>query len=210
MPTVLRALLLSALLTLVPVGVGVVVADDSAPAPPPVAAYEGTSLAEFDASKAVVQRVPFCDRVHPEAVREALGGEGTLTAYGNGESTTTLPGGADVAHEYGCVFSGPGGVQARGWLFVPPVTAARARELVRTAVTSGCTAQAGAEPYGDPSVAVLCTSRNGSTLSFRGLFGDAWLACSLTDPGRVTPEELLETTGRWCVAVAQAASPAAS
>jgi hypothetical protein len=47
-------------------------------------------------------------------------------------------------------------------------------------------------------------------MSFRGLFGDAWLACSLTLPPAVTPERLLETAGRWCVAVAQAASPTVS
>ncbi|MFC5729560.1 MULTISPECIES: hypothetical protein [Nocardioides] len=210
MPTVLRALLLSAVLTLVPIGVGVMVADDSPPEPPPVAAYEGTPLADFDTSTALVQRSPFCDRVPPEAVREALGGDGELAAYGNGESTAALPGGTDVAHEYGCVFSGAGGAEARGWLFVPPVTLAEARGLVRTVVTRGCTAQAGAAAYGDPSVAVVCTSKNSSTASFRGLFGDAWLACSLTVRESVPAEQLLETTGRWCVAVIQAASPTAS
>jgi hypothetical protein len=210
-PTVLRALLLSALLTLAPVGVGVVVADDdSSPEPRPVARYEGTSLADFDTSKAVVQRAPFCDRVHPDAVREALGADGKLTEYGNGESTAVLPGGTDVAHEYGCVFTGPNGEEARGWLFAPPVTAAEARDLVRTSVSKGCRAQAGAAAYGDPTAAVVCTSGSGSTVSFRGLFGDAWLACSLTLPGTVAPQELLETAGRWCVAVAQAASPTTS
>jgi hypothetical protein len=207
-PTVLRALLLSALLTLVPVGVGVVVADEeTSERRPPVAAYAGTSLADYDTSRALVQRAPFCERIHPDAVEEALGADAELTAYGNGESTAVLPSGADVAHEYGCVLVAPTGAEARGWLFAPPVTAARARQLVQGTATPGCKVQPTAEPYGHPSVAALCTARGATTATFRGLFGDAWLACSLTLPGTVVPQELLETAGRWCVAVAQAASP---
>ncbi len=206
---VLRALLLSALLTLVPVGVGVVVADDTTPDREPPA-YAGTPLTDFDSRAAVVQRAPFCDRIHPEAVREALGGDGELTAYGNGESAEALPGGGDVSHEYGCVYSGADGADARAWVFAPPVPAEKAAALAATAPGKGCEIQPDAPAYGDPSVALVCRTRDGATASYRGLFGDAWLSCSLTLPAgseNAGNRPLLERTGRWCVAVARAASP---
>ena len=206
MPTVLRALLLSALLTLVPVAIGVAVAEDDRPPESRPTPYAGTSLADFDSSRAVVQRTAFCDRVHPEAVREALGGEGELSAWDNGQPTAVLPDGEDVAHEYGCLFTGEDGTEARGWVFAPPVPAAKAADLVRSARTAGCEVQPDAPEYGAPSVALVCTSGGRRSASYRGLFGDAWLACSL-DTGTETPvAELVETAGRWCVAVAQAAS----
>lgn len=205
MPTVLRALLLAALLTLVPIGIGVAMADDptaSRPAPP---AYEGTALADLDTSAVVVRRAPFCDRINPAAVREAIGDGARLTDYGNGE-TAALPGGADVAHEFGCVFTATGdsGGTARAWVFAPPVTAAEAAALAKEPTGPGCAVQPAAPAYGGPSVAELCRSAKGSTATFRGLFGDAWLSCSLTLPGRPEAATLLDTAGTWCVAVAQA------
>ena len=44
--------------------------------------------------------------------------------------------------------------------------------------------------------------------SYRGLFGDAWLACSLTAPGE--RDAVLEKAGAWCVAAARAASQPAA
>lgn len=204
MPTVLRALLLSALLTLAPVAIGVAVANDPTPAAPR-ASYHGTDLADFDTTTAVVRRGPFCDRVSPAAVREALGGPGELTTWANGQATDLVPGG-DVAHEYGCRFAADG-LDARAWVFAPPVTAARAATLLKQARAKGCSVQPGAPAYGAPSAAVLCTSGESRSVTFRGLFGDAWLSCSLALPAAtVTPERLVERGGRWCVAVAQAAS----
>lgn len=206
MSTVLRALLLSALLTLVPVGIGVVVADDSTPDREPTA-YEGIDLVDFDTTAAVVQRVPFCELVPAEAVMAALGTDADATAYGNGEESDALPGG-DVAHEYGCRFATDDAAagEARGWVFAPPVTSARAQDLVAATPTRRCPAQVDAPAYGTPSVAVVCTTDDTRTASFRGLFGDAWLTCSLTLPVGVAETELVARTGRWCVAVAQAAS----
>lgn len=207
MSTVVRALGLSALLTLVPVGIGVGVADDRTPAPE-AASYQGTDLADFDTTTAVVQRAPFCELVAEEAVEEALGGAGELTAWGNGEQAAALPDG-DVAHEYGCGYTGAG-TEARAWVFAPPVTRTRAQALAEVSPAKGCTATAGAAAFGSPSAATTCTSGEQRTVSWRGLFGDAWLTCSLTQ-GVGTPEaDLVARAGRWCVAVAQAASVASS
>lgn len=205
MSTVPRALALAALLTLVPVGIGVAVSDDRTPTRE-VAAYEGTDLADFDTAAAVVQRAPFCELVPDEAVSAALGAEAELTAYGNGEESEALPSG-DVAHEYGCLFNaGPTVGNARAWVFAPPVTAARAGQLVSAARTAGCTAEAAAPAYGTPSLALSCTADGLVTVSYRGLFGDAWLACSLTLPVASAGDDAVSRAGRWCVAVAEAAS----
>ena len=207
MSTVVRALGLSALLTLVPVGIGVGVAGDRTPAPE-VADYEGTDLADFDSTASVVQRAPFCELVADEAVADALGGDGELTAWNNGEQAAAVPGG-DVAHEYGCAWTGSG-VEARAWVFAPPVTRARAEELAKAAPAKGCTTTAGAAAFGAPSLATTCTSGEKRTVSWRGLFGDAWLTCTLSQ-GVAAPEaDLVARAGRWCVAVAQASSVVSS
>ena len=46
---------------------------------------------------------------------------------------------------------------------------------------------------------------DGVTITYQGLFGDAWLSCSVTTPAR-NPQNLLARTGTWCVSVAQAAA----
>lgn len=209
MSTVVRALGLSALLTLVPVGIGVGVAGDRTPAPE-VAEYQGTDLADFDSASAVVRRAPFCELVAPEAVADALGGAGELTAWSNGEEVAAVPGG-DVAHEYGCAFTGASsGAEARAWVFAPPVTRARAQALVEASTAKGCTATPGAPTFGTPSSATTCTTKDQRTVAWRGLFGDAWLTCTLTQGIAATEADLVERAGRWCVAVAQAASVAPS
>ncbi|TWH03150.1 hypothetical protein L615_001200000190 [Nocardioides sp. J9] len=203
MSTVVRALGLSALLTLVPVGIGVGVADDRTPEPE-VPVYRATDLADFDTTTTVVQRAPFCELVDPEAVTEAIDDEGELTDYANGEEAEALPGG-DVSHEYGCVWS-TSVAEARAWVFAPPVTPQRARELVRTAAPRGCTVRDGAPAFGTPSVSTTCTRGQQRTVSWRGLFGDAWLTCTLTQGVGAPEAAQVERTGRWCVAVARAAS----
>jgi hypothetical protein len=172
---------------------------------PGVVAYEGTPLSEFDTSAVAVARAPFCDRLAPEAVGEALEGDpADEGAYGNGDD---LPGDLGVAHEYGCWATTDDGATLRAWVFAPPVTQQRADQLVTAAGREeNCTRQEDAPAYGDPSVAVVCGGPDGVTASYRGLFGDAWLSCSLSLPGRTSQDQLIERAGRWCVAVAEAAA----
>ncbi len=215
MPTVLRALLLSALLTLAPVAIGVALSGDRTPTREP-AAYRGTDLADFDTTKAVVQRAPFCDLIPKAAVAKALGDkDATLAEYANGEQSDAFPDG-DVAHEYGCRFSPADTAadtassavpnEARGWVFAPPITADAAAALLAAPAPAGCTPVADAPAYGKPSAAWSCPAEGSQTVSFRGLFGDAWLTCSLTLASDVAQADLVERAGRWCVTVAQAAS----
>jgi hypothetical protein len=55
------------------------------------------------------------------------------------------------------------------------------------------------EPFGRRTVAVTCRSGDGPTTTYQGLFGDAWLSCSLSGSDA-------EATARWCLAVARAAA----
>ena len=171
-------------------------------------AYASTPLADFDTSVVALSRAPFCDRLPDQAVAEALGSEaGATTTYGNGESAEIAPGLEDVAHEYGCRIEGRRGAEVRAWLFAPPVTRSRAADLVEEASGRGsCSRPAQAPSYGAPSLALICPVGDRRWASFRGLFGDAWLACSLSAPATLGEAELLDRAGRWCVAVAQAAS----
>ncbi|HWJ83081.1 MAG TPA: hypothetical protein VNS55_12670 [Nocardioides sp.] len=210
MSTVVRALLIAVLLTVLPVGAAVLLAGGDSGTEPaaPLPSYTSTPLAGYDTSMLTVARAGFCGRIPPGAVSEALGGDPTRsTDYDNGDEAELVARQTDVAHEYGCTYDGPRGAEARAWVFAPPVTAARARELVDEATSiPGCARQQTAPAYGDPGVALVCTYQKDSYASFRGLFGDAWLACSLGLPKRVPEQTLLDRAGRWCVAVAGAAS----
>lgn len=209
----LRWLLLAVAVTALPVAVGVVVLDDDdAPAARyPPEDYESTALADYDTSVVALSRAPFCGRIPEEAFTEALPGDvgWTVTAYRNGQAAEMAPGLEDVAHEYGCRVEGAGLVsgEVRAWLFAPPVTRSRAADLISEAAGRGsCKRQAQAPAYGEPSVALICPAGDRRWASFRGLFGDAWLACSMSARATVGDKELLDRAGRWCVAVAQAAS----
>lgn len=205
----LRWLSLAVVLTALPVTAGVAVLDDDAPAaaPPAPPPYTGTPLTDFDTTTVTVARAPFCDRLPEEAVSAALDGEARTTrAYDNGEAAPLATGLRDVAHEYGCRVAGARGAEARAWLFAPPVTRTRARELVEETPQGSCDRPAHAPAYGAPSTAQVCRDGSRRSATFRGLFGDAWLACSLTAPAALTEQELLDRAGRWCVAVAQAAA----
>ena len=95
------------------------------------------------------------------------------------------------------------GTTARAWVFAPPVTQKRARALAGGASRgAGCRVAEDAPSFGAPSVAVTCETPQRTTTSFHGLFGDAWLSCSLSVAG---DGDLLERAGRWCVTVADAA-----
>lgn len=165
-----------------------------------------TPITELDASSVRVLRQEFCNSVPEDAVAAAVGDVETTDHYTNGETHRIIGRVVDVSHEFNCTFVGEGGDVARAWLFAPRVTPAEARSLVRQAVRArGCRALDG-RGFGQPSTGTLCTVRAGREAAYRGLFVDAWLACSLTDGG--TPldrQELVDRTGDWCVAAATSA-----
>ncbi|MCB0897180.1 MAG: hypothetical protein H6529_11330 [Nocardioides sp.] len=173
--------------------------DEPAPAP---STPTPTPLSELDARGLDVARTSFCAQVAPAAVEDALGGASDSSdEWVNGDRARLADGVTDVAHEFGCRWVAADGTTATGWVFAPPVTPKRAEEL-RTAAAkaSGCRPVAAAPPYGAHSVAVRCED---GTTAFHGLFGDAWLSCSL----RIRPagDADLDRVGRWCATVAQAA-----
>ncbi|QZY28419.1 hypothetical protein [Nocardioides coralli] len=187
-------------------------AKTSTPAPEP------TTLASYDARGVTVVRGPFCDRVSPTALEHALGEmpEGHRS-WENGDRLRLPDGTRDRVQEYGCSWTGPDGTRAAAWVFAPPVTPKRARTLVREATGPECSTTGGGD-FGDPSVATTCTDAGVTQWAHRGLFGDAWLSCTL-EPGSDTSDETSdETSGEaggessveerasaWCVAVLEAA-----
>jgi hypothetical protein len=187
---------------------------DEEPAPSAAPSPSSTPLAELDTAALVVRRDSFCPDVDPDAVEEALGGDpDASTSYDNGEPARLTRTVEDVAHEFDCTWQRAGGTVARAWVFAPPVTAARARGLVREAQTvPGCTPVPDTSAFGSPSVAVGCRAGRTLTAAYHGLFGDAWLSCSLAVPvGDAARADLVDRAGRWCLAVATAASgPATS
>jgi hypothetical protein len=168
----------------------------------PVPSAVSTPLTDFATDGVTIARADFCARVAPDAVEEALGGAAESSeTYANGDRAQVAPGVHDVVHEYGCTWKAADGTIARAWVFAPPVTAEQAAALRKAATGRGCRPIKDAPAYGDPSVAVRC----GAETAFHGLFGDAWLSCSV-EATEGEPGALLDRTGRWCVTVAQAAT----
>jgi len=203
-PTALRALLLAVVFTVVPVVVGVLMTGgSSAPAKPP--AYSGTALRDFDSSSVTIARGAFCDRLPSAAVSAALGtGAKVARGYDSGQRASVGAGSSDVMHEYGCTYAA-GPAQAHAWVFAPPVSESQAHTMIGS-LDKGCQRPKSAAAFGSPTMATVCGT-TARTATYRGLFGDAWLSCSLTLPkGKVDETALVDRAGRWCVAVAQAAS----
>lgn len=217
MPSAVRVLLASAAVTVLAVTAGVVARGPQEPAPPATAppVDSGTApaassgLAKLETRGLAVLRAPFCAGVADEAVEAALGAEPAVTeAWENGETAALTPRLTDVAHEHGCAWSA-GRTTARGWVFAPPVTSGRARQLARSAAGStGCEPLADAAAFGSPDVALVCERGGLREASYRGLFGEAWLVCTLTAPAAADPTELLDRTSRWCASVVTAATGA--
>jgi hypothetical protein len=206
-----RSFVAAVAVTALAITLGVAVRGSAEPgaAPTPSAIVRGTPLSAYDTSGVVVERAAFCAGIDPDSVAAALGSDPeSASSYDNGESARVTRTVKDVAHEFGCTWQAPDGTVARAWLFAPPITPGRARDLVADASAAhGCEAVAGAPAFGSPSVATSCASDTDLQASYRGLFGDAWLACSITAPVAGTERpELLDRAGRWCVAVARAAS----
>ncbi|GAB2877260.1 hypothetical protein [Nocardioides pacificus] len=181
--------------------------DDTPPAAEPTVV--ATPLGELDLTTMTVPRAAFCAAVPQAAVEDALGGPAASTEdYGNGDPLEVREGLTDVAHEFGCVFTAADGAQARAWVFVPPLTRERAGQLVRQlGREKGCRVIAQAPAFGSPSLARVCEgSASGAPTeaSYRGLFGDAWLTCSVSADG--TADALLERADVWCANVVTAAA----
>lgn len=205
---VVRRLLLAGAATVLTVGAGVIVLGEDRTSPEEPRA-ESTPLASFDTSRVTILRTGFCDRVPDAAVTEALRADpGDESTYANGDRVRLAPGVRDRAHEYGCSWTADG-TTAAAWVFAPPVPRSTAGDLLRRArAARGCEPIPDAPAYGEPSVGLICTARGSRMVSYRGLFGDAWLVCSITSD-EVPPGESADSTvdraGRWCVAMALAA-----
>lgn len=173
------------------------------PSPDDTPAAEPTPLESYDVEGVAVLRSPFCDRVSPTGIEHALdSAAASHRDYGNGDRVRLPDGTRAIAHEYGCEWTGTDGVTARAWVFVPPVTRARARRLVDEALSGRCS-RTGTGGFGTPSVATRCRTDEGVQRSWRGLFGDAWLVCTLTG---ADPADVREVrTSEWCVSVLDAA-----
>jgi hypothetical protein len=206
-PTAVRSLLAAVLATVASVAIGVVATgpDDPDPAPP---APADLALADLDTSVLAAHRTGFCPAITAAQVAGALGGEPAGSAsYDNGDEVPIAAEVTDVAHEFGCSWTAADGAVARGWVFAPPVSAERSARLARAATQApGCRPLPEASAYGASSVAVVCADEGLRTVSHRGLFGDAWLSCSLSAPTAVPRDELVDRADRWCAAVALASA----
>jgi hypothetical protein len=166
-----------------------------------------TPLSAFDTAGLTVPRADFCAQVAPVDAQRALGGEvARSTSYGNGEPAPLSRGVRDISHEFGCTWTATDGTRARAWVFTPPVTRARAKQLAADATTGGCRSVGAAPSFGAPGAAVRCKDDRRVRVVFSGLFGDAWLSCELDVARRDPTGGLVDRTGQWCVTVAQAAS----
>lgn len=171
----------------------------------PATTPSATPLSALDTTAIAVVRGEFCSRVAPASVEAALGGEASAAdAYGNGEKADLAPDVRDVAHEYGCVWTAGDGTTARAWVFAPPVTAGQANRLQAAATNAdGCERLPDAPRFGARSAAVRCSGDGGVVASYHGLFGDAWLSCSLGAPAAAA--DLAERAADWCAAILLAA-----
>lgn len=158
---------------------------------PPAATPLAEPLSSVDTATLTVQRAPFCNRLSSDDLKAALGGAVRHTApYSAGDKATVGRGVTDVVDEYGCRWSSSHR-QARAWVFAAAVAPTWARRLAAD-VPAGCQTLHGIS-YGAPSSALRC----GDAIRLRGLFGQAWLTCELTNGD-------VDLAGRFCLAVARA------
>ncbi len=166
-----------------------------------------TSLADYETRAVAVGRAPFCEAVPADVVEQALGAPPEVTrTWDDGQRTLLAPGVRDIAHEHGCAWSAQG-VTARAWVFAPPVTLPRASDLADAAGRAeGCRTLKGAPAFGRSSTGLFCAEGSRTPqLSYRGLFGDAWLTCALSVPDATPDQDLRDRTGALCVGVLEAA-----
>lgn len=176
-------------------------------AAPPPAPPTTVPLEEIDLASVAVGRDPFCDLLDESSVADALGGEPRRTDGWETGDRRRVGGTRDVVHETGCSFR-RGRTEATAWVFTPPVTRADARRLVEQRRTRRACEAAGELRFGRPGTVQLCAQGGTRLVTMAGLFGDAWLTCEVSTPGRGTGTDALEGAQRWCVEVVYAAGPA--
>lgn len=179
-----------------------------APSPTPV---EATPLETLDTAGVAVPRADPCEGLPETAVVDALGAPATAAdRWADGEPARLSPGLRDVVHEWGCAWTAADGSAVQAWVFAPPLTPARAREVARAVVAGdGCRPAPDAPAFGEPTAARLCRTGEGGRVleaAFSGLFGDAWLSCSVAAPRAetrtaVARSALLARAGAWCSVV---------
>jgi hypothetical protein len=174
------------------VGIGVLRAT---PAPQAPADPLAARLASVDTTTLTVRRAAFCAALGDAAASAALGAPATSRAsWKPGDRIEVSARTKDVGDEYGCSWSSASGSTARAWIFAPPVTPDRAKQLAASKPASTCAPLRRMPAFGSPTSALTC----GDDTVVRGLFGDAWVSCALTSHDR-------DLVGRWCLAVARAA-----
>ena len=167
--------------------------------------FTTTPLASYDTTSATVARAPFCDSIDDRLVDAVLGSVPDPLTWENGDEVDLGTGQPDVVHEFGCSYAVQDVGEARAWVFAPPVDAAGAQRLVRSAGKAPGCEPADGPAYGDPTLALTCTKDGVTRASYRGLFGDGWLVCEVVRPAGAT-WDAADRAGRWCVGVLEAAS----
>lgn len=170
-----------------------------ADAPDPTAS--APAKVELDVSRLPIPREPFCaDLDDPEVPLALAAPVDDGSSWESGDTVLLAPGLRDVAHEFGCRFVGAD-AEARVWVFAAPVSVAEARRLVREARSAdGCRVLRSGTAYGRPGLTRACSDGGEVEVSARGLFGDTWLTCQLTDGA--DRGEVTRRAERWCVHVA--------
>lgn len=185
--------------------------DGEKPAGTPAPSAIPSPLKAVDTTAITVGRAPFCDRISPDSVLDALGGKAAEPdSWVSGDRIAVGGGDPDVVHEFGCSWpaSADDG-RASAWVFAPPVTPEKAAGMQKAALNGpGCEEVPDASAYGEDSIATRCRRGADSFVGYRGRFADAWLDCRLTpaSPDDLTSPEFLERADLWCSAVLSAAT----
>lgn len=212
---VVLAVVLAAMVGTVALGwdrVGQPPADPSGPAAdapassPPTEPGAALSDAALDLSNLPLPRAPFCDLVDDDEVPVALASpvEGS-DAYGVGDRVELADGVRDVSDEYACRWTGTGGAEASAWVFAPAVSPRQASTWAADArKAEGCEGLPDRTTYGRPGLTRVCTGDGTVVASLRGLFGDAWLTCQVSDDeaGPQGEDDVRSRAEQWCVHVA--------
>jgi hypothetical protein len=186
------------------------------PSSTPASPSAPTAAQRPDLTGLSVPRAALCEALPEDAVTEALDGPVADTAhYLNGDEFEVRPGYVDVAHEYGCVYTGADGTTAKVWVFARPVQRHEARMLVRRARQRRDCAFPQALTFGRPGLTSVCeiSAAKGTPrlvrARFEGLFGDSWVGCEVSEPmdrpgsagGAHPRRDVLQRADAWCVDV---------